>query len=263
MYDAYVAAFSNCLFWLASYGYFNKKVWWPIPLIVAAFNHPYVLIASLFFAVKSPYLVIPLSAIMTYFLIATELFTQETFFPIYTIFMGFARIIANVMPIMVFASKKKAKFRDFKLFSFISNVKMKMPTLFAVLLILVPTFVTVAIYVLVYQPDNVVDFTMFEGIPVVNGTVRVVDYLYLPSVYILPYSGFTLEAGSFRENNPQHMVKTTWENATQYISFLAETNISYVLFCVMCNPQSNEKEMLDNYSTLIWENDYYALYDVR
>ncbi|VVB75535.1 Uncharacterised protein [Candidatus Tiddalikarchaeum anstoanum] len=262
-WDSYVAAFSNCLFWIASYAYFNKKNWWSIPLLIAAFNHPFTFASSLFFAVHSPALLVPLSAVMTYFVIAGKLFTSNIFLPIYTIFVLVIRVIINLLPIMVLSSKGKIKLNDMKILETLSKVKLKLPALLLILILVGSTELFLAIYALTYQPPkSMIDITMFEGIPLVNGTVRAVDYISLPSVYILPSYNFTLEAGSFRENNPQHMIKITWANASDYLHFLEGNNISYVLFCKMCNPQSNEREMLNSFN-LTWENDYYYLYKIK
>jgi len=263
IFDAYVAAFSNCLFWLACYGFFEKKKWWPVPLLIAAFNHPYVLISSLFFVVQEPILLLPFSIIFSYFIIASEVFTNQLFLPVYTIFMGIGRIIVNYLPILIMASHSRIKFNHFKIVEVFSKIKVTMPVLLVTLLIFAAFEGVVAIYTLVLQPTNAVHFTMFEGIPNVNGTLRVVDYLYLPSVFVLPYEGFVLQAGSFRENNPQHMVKLLWDNESDYQNFVDNGNFSYVLFCKMCNPQSNEFEILQNYYDLVWDNDYYYLYNVR
>jgi hypothetical protein len=262
-YDAYVAAFSNCLFWITIYGHHKKKKWWPIPLLIAAYNHPYVLISSIYFAIKNPSLIIPESLILTWFMIATAAFSSDTFFPIYTIFMGLARIVMNLLPILLLTKLGKANDNEFKILRDLMKYHVSFPTLLISLMILGLLAVNLTIYTLVMQPSNEVDLSMFEGIPNVDGTVRVVDYLYLPSVYVLPYQGFTLDAGSFRENNPQHMIKLLWDNSTDYLNAMHESNITYVLFCKMCNPQSNEKEILENNFSLIWENEYYYLYNVN
>ncbi|MBN1924150.1 MAG: hypothetical protein JW791_05355 [Nanoarchaeota archaeon] len=262
IFDAYPAHFSNFLFWIASYAYYNKKNWWPVALLISAFNHPYTLISSLFFVVKVPALVIPEALILSFYIIASKVFTQGIFIPIYTIFMGVARVVLNLLPILILTAHNKINIKDYKIVRDITQYKITIPTLLIILLICIPILITLTIYVLVFQPTNVVDFTMFEGIPVINGTLRVVDYLYLPSVFVLPYQGYNLEAGSFRENNPQHMVKTYWDTVQDYDDFLTGKNISYVLFCKMCNPQSNEKEMLEENHILVWQNDYYSMFSI-
>lgn len=263
IFDSYVAAFSNCLFWLASYAYFKKKKWWSIPLLIAAFNHPYVLISSLFFAVQTPILIIPLSLMLSYFLVASVAFTSGIFLPIYTIFMALGRIVTNLLPIMLLTARDKLNLKNFKIIEKLSKIKIGLPALFGILIISVPLIIFLTIYTLVLVPDTLLmDYSMFEGIPLINDTVRVVDYLYLPSVYVLPFYGFNLEAGSFRENNPQHMVSLVWNNKTEYDTFLESNELKYVLMCKMCNPKSNERQVLRENYPLIWENEYYYLYNV-
>ncbi len=263
IFDSYPSHFSNCLFWVATYGFYKNKKWWLIPLLLAAFNHPFVLIASLFFTVKQPWLIIPQSLILSYFLIATSIFTNDLFLPVYTIFMGFVRMFLCLLPILLLSKEDKINIKNFKILRDISKINASLPTIISLMVLEGGLIVALAVFVLVMQPTNVVDFTMFEGIPAVNGTLKVVDYLYLPSVFVLPFEGYTLYDGSFRENNPQHLVQTLWSSISEYDNFLNENNISYVLFCTMCNPQSNEKEMLEGNYPLVWSNDYYTMYSVN
>jgi hypothetical protein len=262
VFDSYVGAVSNCLFWLASYGFYKKVKWWPIPLLIAAFNHPFVLISSLFFAVQMPILIFPLSIIMSYFVIATKVFTTGLYLPVYTIFMGFGRTVVNLVPALVLVGIGKIKLEHFKILSSVSTYRVRIPTLLITLILAFLLLAFLAIYTLVFQPDEVINFSILDDVPLVNGTLRVVDYLYLPSVYLLPAKGFTLQAGSFRENNPQHMMKEYWDNTDEYSSFIQGLNVSYVLHCKMCNPQSNELRMLEDYYDLVWENEYYWMFSV-
>ena len=175
--------------------------------------------------------------------------------------MAVGRLIINLLPILALTELGKINIKDFKIIRDFTNIKIDMPSLLATLLIGCLIIAVLMIYTLVMQPENSIDYDLFEGLPQVNGTIRVIDYLNLPSIYVLPLNGFNLELGSFRENNPQHFTKKIWSNQTEYINFLKEKNISYVLFCKICNPQSNEKEMLNNNFDKIWENNYYFLYN--
>ncbi len=263
-HDALTACFSNTMFWLGCYAYFNKKKWWYFPVFISGFNHPYTLVSTLVFAISEPILIIPTSLLFSYFAVASKIFTGGVYLPVYTIFMLLARVLLNFMPVFLLLYYGKIKLKHVKIIEKISKIKFPFYSTLLIVTLLCGFGLTLTIYVLVYQPSfNPMVSGMFTGIPDIEENVRVVDYIYLPSIFELPLHNITIgDAGSFRENNNQHMVKTTWNNTEQYEEYINSINVSYVLFCKMCNPQSNEREILkDNYD-IVWENKYYYLYNV-
>ncbi len=263
IFDAYVAIFSNCIFWLAIYSYYNKKVWWPIPLLISAFNHPYTFISSLFFLVEEPSFLMPEALILAWFLLSTKTFSTSTYVPIYTVFMATGRVITNISPIMVLFLKGRILKTDVKILEAISKVKITLPQMITISIIIYSVGLTIAFYLLVVQPFGYMDESMYEGMPHVDGTIRVIDFVHLPSVFWLPKHNLTLEEGSFRENDPQYLVWRYWDNFSSYNNYLITNNISYVLVCNKCNPPTNEIDLLKDNFPIVWQNQYYRLFYVR
>ncbi len=263
IFDAYVAIFSNCLFWLAIYAYYNKKVWWPIPLLISAFNHPYTFISSLFFLIEEPTLLMPEALIFAWFILSTKTFSTSTYIPVYTIFMAAARVLANIAPIMALFLKGRIHKTDVKVLEAISKVTVTLPQMITFSIVIYSVGFTIAIYFLVVQPFGYIDESMYDGMPHVDGIIRVIDFIHLPSVFWLPKHNLTLEEGSFRENDPQYLVWRYWDNFSSYEYYLDSNNISYVLVCNRCNPPTNEIDLLKEHFPIVWKNDYYMLFYVN
>jgi hypothetical protein len=107
---------------------------------------------------------------------------------------------------------------------------------------------------------------LFNAFPNISGTMRVVDYDYLPSAYYFHAKGLTIATGSFFEG---WIVQTRrkWDDEREYQQYLDDHHIDYVLVCEACGAvfpgaHSSEKAILSAHYPAVWENEYYMLYRV-
>ncbi|MBN1923447.1 MAG: hypothetical protein JW791_01655 [Nanoarchaeota archaeon] len=270
--DTLVAHFSNMLFWWGVYAYYKKKKFWQLPFILSALNHPFTLLVALYFGLKDKKLFCALLATLSYFIILSLIFSKNSNFNIYLPAVFIVRMLILLAP----AAVKEDYFRNSKnkIIKKVSSFLSCQITVYELILIISSlTLLTIVVcsslfiitgHYFVLKSIDDVSSRFFEGFPEINGTLRIMDYYWLPFL-IYDSQGFTSTSGSFRENNlvslipPTHIVEF---EKNEYSDMIIKEGINYVLYCKECYTKSNEKDLLDSYYNLVWENDYYLLYEV-
>ncbi|PIU88774.1 hypothetical protein COX58_03400 [archaeon CG_4_10_14_0_2_um_filter_Archaea_38_6] len=301
--DTYVAHFSNMLFWLGVLMFYKKKNYWQIPIILSCINHPVYIIPSLYFVLKDKKLLAIIGALILYFITLAYLFAQtgeaSSYLPLVFLF----RLLIAMSPIILIEDvfreiykniynlgesiKKNIKNKEVhktsnkivkesrKNINLIKEFLMfKIPLVYVILVVCITIIITQNIIFLVgLNPNNLFFLTspdtikteFFQGFPNITGTVRTIDYLWLPTL-LYTNENMTLTEGSFRENNNINLNlglgSFYWTNES-YAEFVNSSDFNYVLICVQCNPPTNEGEILDGNYPLVWSNDYYKLYSIR
>jgi hypothetical protein len=294
--DTMVFYFSNFLFFVGLLMFYNKKKFWQIPIILACINHPFTILPSLYFILKDKKLLAVFSTIIVYFAVLTFLFSQDSNYPAYLPLVFLSRFLILITPILLIEdvfksfydalysihntveesiknkqvrklSKRILKDSEKKI-SFIKKLLTYKINTFTVLIIILITIVLTSSTIFsfyfegydysIYSYNSTNEF--FQNFPNISGRVRVVDYLWLPSL-LYTNENITYTEGSFRENNNVNFEVNHWL-VEDYWFFMNESTINYVLICKQCNPPTNEGEILEEYYPLVWENDYYILYNV-
>ncbi|VVB74245.1 Uncharacterised protein [Candidatus Tiddalikarchaeum anstoanum] len=292
--DTYVFYISNLLFYLGLLLYYKHVKFWQVPIILSCINHPIAILPAIYFIFKDKKLFAVLSTVIVYFLVITFLFSKSasmtpylplviiarTFlllFPVFIIedlYKGFNnaadnihtkiaaysrnRTVTNISKKIITSSKKNISFFK-KLFDF------KVPLLYVIAMVLISMFSVLILSQIYFQTWNYSLYAfndkLFYNFPNISGSVRVVDYNWLPALLFTP-PNVTFFGGSFRENNNIDFSTHVWDNSSYY-SFLVNNSINYVLVCKQCNLPTNEPIIVRTFFSKYWENDYYTLYIVR
>jgi hypothetical protein len=251
--DSYIIYLSLTLFWVALVMYKNKRNW-KIPLFIACFNHPVTLIPSLYFLFKDKRGWLIISApIIVYYVISSFLFSSSLVFHISYFVNIILRAIIFLSPILV---EKNINFIK-KVFKHPSQFIMKSTLVVITLLII---FNETNFNLLTLPHKELLTNDVSEGFQLINGSIRVVDYAFLPAVYHFPKNNIILGVGAYRENNPINNYHQLYRTLNDYKEGVEVYD--YVLHCKYCNPPVNDKLYLDEYFNKVGENDYYFLYNL-
>lgn len=294
--DTYVAHFSNMLFWWGVYSFYRKKRFWQVPIILACINHPAIIAPAAYFILKDKKLLAVIGVLLAYFVSISYFFAQSSSFHFYLFFVFLFRLIICLSPVILiedFFGELKKSIQGFdKMISRVDKnyskkfvkkseeninvlrkiVFFKIPLIYVILIVIATIILTQnIIYLIFFNTNNLflltslnqVQSSLFNGFPNISGEIRTIDYLWLPSL-IYFNENITLTEGSFRENNVIKIENEPfyWSNRSEYSFFVQKDSFDYVLFCKLCSPPTNEKEFLDDYYSLVWENEYYYLYSV-
>ncbi len=268
--DTLVAHFSIMLFWLGTLLYYKKKRIWQIPIILSCINHPIMIVPSIFYMIKDKKMIPILSIIFLYFAGLSAFFAQSSSLTYYLPFIFLFRVLISLGPIFVLEDSFKKY--NHKLFNWVRDFLSYKVTIYqvilismAIILIVQNSVITIGLQVgtfLLTHSLTQVRQDFFEDFPDINGTLRIVDYHWLPSV-VLNNENIVSTEGSFRENNniKLEFQRFYWTNDS-YAEFVNENNFDYIMICKKCTPPTNENEFLELYYNLFWENEYYSIYSI-
>lgn len=291
--DTLVFYFSNVLFYFGILLYYKKIRFWQVPIVIACINHPLTLIPSIYFVLKDSKLFAVFGTIVSYFIIISLFFSQTSKIPIYLPLVFIVRVLLLIIPIVLIEDvftkfyeviyslhKKVISSTDIKIIKKVSKqivkhskknissikkfVNLKIPLPYVIFLIGFVCFLTATITLSFtganYRTYFISTTELFDNFPNITGNMRVIDYLWLPSL-MFSNDNITFSDGSFRENNNINFASNYWTNESYY-NFILDKSFDYILVCKLCNPPTNEFDILNDNFELFWENEYYYLYEI-
>ncbi len=298
--DSYVSAFSLTLFWYSLYQYKRKKHWEIPMIIACINHPFTLIPASYFVLKDKKTWSIITSIIIMYFLIISFFFSKnseiEFYYPVVIIF----RSIILLSPILIkedlfseitrkisnsvedyeesinkilknlSIDSKKVKKRTKKFNKEVEKIIKKFwysrqTIIRIILIIIIVSIITMEMMRittnLTLPHTELLTNDVSENFPKnISGSIRVVDYMFLPAIYHFPKNNIVLGVGSFRENNPVKFSPTIYRTISEYEE--ATKNYGFVLHCKYCNPLVNDWYFLNKHYNIIWENKYYSLYNI-
>ena len=219
--DSYIAYCANGLLWLTAYLYGKGKRYYQIPLALACLTHPFSVIVGFYYAYRERRLLILIGMFLVYHLIISFLFVSQGHMVLPNIINTMvARVVIALVPVLL----QEAMYK--KITKAVSLALVGLVCLSNVVLFTLVEPMQVYGYYEAYQ-------RLFNAFPHISGTMRVVDYDYLPSAYYFHEEGLTITTGSFFEGWIVQ-TRTKWDYEREYQQYLDDHDIDYVLVCKAC-----------------------------
>jgi hypothetical protein len=253
--DSYIAYCANGCLWLTAYLYGNGKRSYQVPLALACLTHPFSVIVGFYYAYRERRLLILIGMFLVYYLIISFMFVSQGHMVLPNIINTLvARVAIALVPVLLQEDMHKKIIKAAGV-ALVGLVCLSNAVLFAL-----TEPMQVRGYYEGYQ-------RLFNAFPHISGTMRVVDYDYLPSAYYFHEKGLTITTGSFFEGWILQ-TRSTWNDEREYQQYLDDHHIDYVLVCKACGAvfpgaHPSEKAILSSRYPAVWENEYYLLYRVQ
>lgn len=252
--DSYIAYCANGLLWLTAYLYGKGKRYYQVPLALACLTHPFSVIVGFYYAYRERKLLILIGMFLVYHFIIAFMFVSQGNSVLPNIINTLvARVAIALFPVLLQEEIHK------KIIKAVGLALVGLVCLSNVVLFALVEPMQLHGYYEGYQ-------TLFNAFPHISGTMRVVDYDYLPSAYYFHQKGLTIATGSFFEG---WIVQTRrkWDDEGEYRQYLDDHHIDYVLVCEACGAvfpgaHPSEKTILSARYPAVWKNEYYMLYRV-
>jgi len=252
--DSHIAYCANFFLWLTAYLYLKKSKFYQIPLAIACLTHPFSLVVGFYYAYRERKNVLLIGSFLVYHFIISFMFAAQGSIVLPNIINTLiARVLIGIYPVLLH-----------------ENIRKKIISTVSISLVALISLSNVVLFLLV-EPMQLVGFykeyrELITDLPRLSGSIRVVDYDYLPSAYFLNQKGLTVTTGSFFESwIPQTRKK--WKGIEEYRQHAQDSNLNYVLICKRCGTifpgaHPSETSILSTFYTKVWENEYYILYSI-